>query len=41
MRPDSENDNTPTTFGQRHGVTIMTIVLAVLFIFVIALGVAR
>jgi len=38
MRPDSdydENSSEPTSFGQRHGVTIMTIVLFSLLALVI------
>jgi hypothetical protein len=35
-----ENSSEPTTFGQRHGVTIMTVVLAALFILVCTIQVA-
>jgi hypothetical protein len=39
MRPDSDHDEEktpePTSFGQRHGVTIMTIVLIAMFALVL------
>lgn len=44
MRPDSDHDDdnssAPTSFGQRHGVTIMTIVLFSLLILVIIVDTA-
>ena len=44
MRPDSDHDDEktsePTTFGQRHGVTILTIVLFGLLALVIFVDMA-
>lgn len=41
MHPDNDDDNdTPRSFGQRHGITIMTIVMAMMLVLVIAVQVA-
>ncbi|HSD88038.1 MAG TPA: hypothetical protein VLB44_11010 [Kofleriaceae bacterium] len=35
MHPDNDDDDTPRTWGQRHGITIMTIVMAMMLLLVI------
>jgi hypothetical protein len=35
MHPDNDDDAPPRSWGQRHGITIMTIVMAMMLLLVI------